>query len=169
MLPNLYRIPARDGFFIRLNDCLIFWELRMIKNKFCVYTTMIGDYEKLNEQPLAVGSAIPFICLTDNINLHSDTWQIRQVSPLFPADPIRSQRNLKIRPHLCIPEFDASLYIDNSVLLSHWPKNFDEFFDNKMDFLLPEHSYRSSVLDEFLAVSEAGFDDQNRIFEQLNH
>ena len=34
---------------------------------------------------------------------------------------------------------------------------------------IPEHSFRDTTLDEFLEVARLGFDDQNRIFEQLNH
>jgi len=61
----------------------------------CVYTALIGNYEKLNEQPVARQSGIPFICLTDDPKLSSETWRIVQVSPLFRADPVRSQRLLK--------------------------------------------------------------------------
>jgi hypothetical protein len=34
---------------------------------------------------------------------------------------------------------------------------------------LPAHCFHESVLDEFLEVARLGFDDQFRIFEQLNH
>src|SRR5688572_10939275 len=57
----------------------------------CVYTTLIGGYEPLNEQPVAASSRVPFVCLTDDPNLASDTWQIRHVTPLFGMDPVRSQ------------------------------------------------------------------------------
>ena len=81
----------------------------------CVYTTLIGGYEKLNEQPVATNSRLPFICLTDDPDLRSETWQIRRVEPLFSLDPIRGQRALKLLPHEHLPDFDYSIYIDNSV------------------------------------------------------
>lgn len=65
-----------------------------------VYTVLIGEYEKLNEQPLSKASAIPFVCLTDHPGLTSQTWQVQQVKPLFALDPIRSQRFLKFNAHL---------------------------------------------------------------------
>jgi FkbM family methyltransferase len=107
--------------------------------------------------------------LTDDPNLRSDTWQVRFVPRLFGMDPVRSQRDLKIRPHLYLPEFEVSLYIDNDVLLREQPRQIFELFDRSRGFCLPHHSYRETVLDEFLAVAEAGLDDQGRIFEQLNH
>jgi FkbM family methyltransferase len=133
----------------------------------CVYTCVIGDYEQLNEQAVAKESTIPFICLTDNARLTSETWKIIQVEPLFLADPIRSHRILKILPHRYLPNFDASLYIDNAVILIEPPENFlDEFAG---DFSLPTHSFRDNLLGEFLEVKKLGFDDEIRINEYLNH
>jgi hypothetical protein len=135
----------------------------------CVYTTLTGDYERLNEQPMAAQSAMPFICLTDDPDLKSGTWQIRRVAPLFGMDPIRSQRDLKIRPHIHVRDFDASLYIDNTVLLTQPPESVFERLFPASGFAVPRHSFRESVLDEFLEVARLGYDDQGRIFEQLNH
>jgi hypothetical protein len=130
---------------------------------------MIGRYEQLNEQPEAAASDIPFLCLTDDPDLRSETWQIRHVSPVFGMDPIRSQRDLKIRPHVHLPDFDSSLYIDNTVLLTVPPERLFERDFVSSGFSLPHHSGRSTTLDEFLEVSRLGLDDQGRIFEQLNH
>ena len=141
----------------------------MRETRMCVYTALTGRYEQLNEQPIAAQSRIPFICLTDDPDLRSGSWQVRQIRPKFGMDPIRSQRDLKLSPHLHLPEFDASLYIDNSVLLSELPERLFEDFEATPGFCLAEHSFRNSVLDEFLAVAESGLDDQSRIFEQLNH
>jgi Protein of unknown function (DUF616) len=135
----------------------------------CVYTALIGNYEPLNEQAVAAQSAVPFICLTDDPDLKSASWQIRQVKPVFGMDPIRSQREFKLRPHIHLAEFDASLYIDNSVVLSLPPESLFERFFPASGFAVPKHSFRESVLDEFLEVARLGFDDQGRIFEQLNH
>jgi FkbM family methyltransferase len=135
----------------------------------CVYTTLIGGYEKLNEQPVATASRLPFICLTDDPSLRSETWQLCKVTPLFGMDPVRSQRILKIRPHDYLPGFDCSLYIDNSVILTEPPEHVIERYLGPGGFSLPEHSFRESVLDEFLEVACQGLDDQNRVFEQLNH
>jgi hypothetical protein len=137
--------------------------------QLCVFTTLIGRYEHLNEQPLAAQSCIPFICLTDDPDLKSESWEIRQVSPVFGMDPIRSQRDFKLRPHLYLPDFDASLYVDNSVLITQPPECLFEGYFPASGFCLPEHSFRDSTLDEFLEVARLGFDDQSRIFEQLNH
>jgi len=138
-------------------------------SRACVYTTLIGRYEQLNEQPLAAQSRLPFICLTDEPELRSESWDCRLVSPVFPRDPVRSQRDLKIRPHVHLPEFHRSVYIDNSVVLTQPPERLLDLITDSDVFVVPEHSYRDTVLDEFLEVSRIGLDDNTRIFEQLNH
>lgn len=135
----------------------------------CVYTALIGRYEQLVEQPRAGDSAIPYICLTDDPELRSDTWQIRVVTPTFELDPNRSQRDFKIRPYLHLAEFGRSLYIDNTVRLTADPEELFALVPDDVPLALAPHSFRESVLDEFLAVASAGLDDQSRIFEQLNH
>lgn len=135
----------------------------------CVYTTLTGGYEKLNEQPVSGASRIPFICLTDDARLQSESWQVRLVPTLFRMDPVRSQRALKLRPHEYLPEFDASLYVDNTVLLSEPPEALLAQFLPEPGFCLPAHSFRASVMDEFLEVIRDGLDDENRILEQLYH
>jgi FkbM family methyltransferase len=135
----------------------------------CVYTTLIGGYEKLNEQPIAATSSLPFICLTDDPTLQSSTWQPRQVERVFDMDPIRSQRILKLRPHHYLPGFDCSLYIDNTVILTASPERVIEQYLGTAGFSVAAHNERESVLDEFLKIVERGLDDQGRVFEQLNH
>lgn len=135
----------------------------------CVYTILLGDYDVLNEQPAAARSTMRFICFTDDKTLTSETWETRVVSPILSMDPTRSQRDIKIRPHLYLPEFEESLYIDNTVILKVPPEQiFDAYFSNET-FALPTHSFRKNTLEEFATVLEMAFDDQARIFEQLNN
>lgn len=142
-----------------------------VQNTRCVYTTLIGSYESLNEQPVAASSAVPFICLTDDPSLQSETWQVVQVPTTFPMDPIRSQRLLKLGAHriTALADFDASLYIDNSVILKARPEEIFEKMPWKSGMGIALHSFRATVHDEFLEVARLGLDDQSRIFEQLNH
>lgn len=134
-----------------------------------VYTALIGEYEVLNEQPTAARSEIPFVCLTDNPHLQSQTWQIVQVKPLFELDPIRSQRVFKLRPYQYLPQYDQSLYIDNALVLDQPPEALFELANLETGFSLAPHPHRNKVIDEFWEVVQQGLDDSSRIFEQLNH
>ena len=48
------------------------------------------------------------------------------VDRLFPKDSHRSQRNLKIRPHLIFKDYKFSFYIDNTIVLKDKTENFIE-------------------------------------------
>jgi hypothetical protein len=135
----------------------------------CVYTSLTGGYERLVEQRMAARSTIPFICFTDDPHLKSESWQIRVVEPLFGSDPSRSQRDIKIRPHRHLTEFDASIYIDNSVIMDAPAEEIFERYATDRGIAVPLHSFRETVLDEFNAVARHQLDDQTRIYEQLNH
>lgn len=135
----------------------------------CVFTALIGNYEALNEQPLARDTPIPFICFTDDPGLRSETWQIRLVRPALALDPIRSQRDIKIRAHRHLPDFDASIYIDNSVVLREAPQALWDRCPSDHPLALFEHGFRDTLAEEFLEVARLGMDEPSRIFEQLNH
>lgn len=140
-----------------------------IPSEVCVYTALIGEHEGLNEQPAAHGSGIPFICLTDDPSLRSDSWEIRQVRPLLGRDPVRSQRAIKLRPHDYLPDFRASLYIDNTVLLRESPAEILRKYYPRSGFAIPQHSFRHKLADEFIRVYDEGLDEGARVVEQLNH
>lgn len=134
----------------------------------CVYTTLTSEYQSLREQPVAKESGIPFICFTDNPHLRSETWKIQFISRLFEMDPIRSQQDVKLRPHVYLPNAEASLYIDSTLQLAQIPEQLFGLQTQSGISLLQNHSFENLV-DEFLDVAENDFGDQSRIFEQLNH
>jgi hypothetical protein len=135
---------------------------------YCVYTSIFGKYEELNEQPVAEGSDIDFFCFTDDHNLTSKTWKIIQVEPILPTDFVRSSRVVKICPHRYLHDYDTSLYIDNRVRLKQSPDMiFRDLFPEQIDIALVEHSYRSSVLDEFNEILKGSYDDPGVVQQQL--
>lgn len=136
----------------------------------CVYTCLIGGYEALNEQPVAADSGLDFLCFTDDPGLTSASWRIVPHAPAFPLDPVRSQRVAKLSPQDLLPDYDVSLYIDNSVILKVPPEQvLARYLPAGTRAAMPGHSFRASVCDEFLEVIRLGFDDGPRVLEQLNH
>ncbi|GAA0278946.1 hypothetical protein LNAOJCKE_2266 [Methylorubrum aminovorans] len=137
--------------------------------KVCVYTALMGGYEDLNEQKVANESHFDFICFTDSESLESGTWDVKFITPLFDNDPQRSQRHIKIKPQVYLGDYDVTIYIDNSILLLRDPVHLLEQFDLECGLMLAPHSFRSTVLDEFIEVSRIGLDDVSRIMEQMGH
>lgn len=134
-----------------------------------VYTALMGRYEQLNEQPIATGTDVDFICFTDDPELTSTSWTIRLVSPRFPLDSIRSARYLKMLGPALLPDFDETLWIDNSVRLVTSPDRILDSWLADADIAIPRHSFRASVIGEFDAVATDGYDDPARVYEQLIH
>jgi hypothetical protein len=136
----------------------------------CVYTVLTGNYEALCEAEIARDSSWDFICLTDNPDLRSETWQVRQVSFPFAHDPGRNSRIPKACPHRYFPDYDMSLYIDNSVRLTQTPEQIvaDVFGADDWDWGVLQHSFRDSVRDEFNRVLRLNLDDPSRVIEQFN-
>lgn len=54
-------------------------------------------------------------------------------------------------------------------MLKEKPEEFIARYFPDSGLGVPEHSFRDTVLDEFLVVANDGLDDPSRIFEQLNH
>ena len=134
-----------------------------------VYRALVGGYEQLREEPVALETDIPFICITDDPDLTSETWTIVLADPRIPQDPARSARALKILGHPTLDDFDQTLWVDNTVELLRSP---DELFDiwlEHADVAAPLHSYRASVLGEAEAVINEGLDDFARVYEQITH
>ena len=139
-----------------------------------VYTILIGQNEGLNPQSQIKNSKLRHVCLTDNENLKSDDWEIIYVERLLPMDQYRSQRNLKIRPHLIFPEYKYSFYMDNTVSLKTKVEDFisNIFLTNIEDekaphFILPFHSFRDNLIDEFYECFSHNLDSDIRFFEQI--
>ena len=135
----------------------------------------MGEHEGLNEQPQIKFSKLKHFCFTDDINLKSDCWEMVYVSKLFPRDPHRSQRNLKIRPHYFLKDYKYSFYIDNTIVLKDTAENFIKMIinDKKLDdkypnIFLPFHSFRIDLMREFKECANLKLDTQSRIYEQLN-
>jgi hypothetical protein len=136
----------------------------------CVYTALFGGYETLLEQHVAARYDTDLICFTDDPSLASSSWQIRQVTPRFPLDPDRSSRFPKIMAHELLPDYDASIYIDNTVLLTRDPTEiFDDLLPVGVAMASIRHSYRDSVAAEFDAVVAAGVEAPWACAEQREH
>ena len=91
--------------------------------RLCVYTVLTEGFEDLLDQSVAEHSDVDFICFTDDPSIISNTWTIRPLELMFTQDPARSSRVAKLCTHRVLPEYDVSLYIDNTVRLRKTPES----------------------------------------------
>src|SRR5690606_41457491 len=84
-------------------------------NRKVIYTAIFGNYEGLLPQ-----KELPdwdFVCFTDNPSLVASPWKVRLVDPPLGEDYARSNRYIKINPHLFFPNYDVSIFIVGNVLV----------------------------------------------------
>lgn len=132
-----------------------------------VYTALFGQHEALLEQEVAADSALRFLCFTDNPALASTSWEMIYVEPLFMADPRRSQRDIKIRGHKLLAEFDQWLYLDNTVRLKVSPEEILDQWLVDADWAAIQHDAHESTWEEFEANLATNKDTSDRLNEQL--
>ncbi len=132
-----------------------------------VYTALFGAHEKLLEQDVARSSSARFICLTDDASLTSSTWEIGHVEPLFPADPRRSQRDIKIRGHQLLHESDVWMYIDNTVRLKAPPEKIVDAWLGDADWAAINQP-QETLWAEFEKNRELSKEVESRLNEQLS-
>ena len=133
-----------------------------------LYTALFGGYESLNELEV-IDPAVRAICFTDDPTLSSSTWEIVSVTPVFPSDPIRSQRRIKIVGHEALKEYEEWLYIDNTVRLLATASEILNSVLADHDLGIPRHSFRALLSDEFDEVRNHDVDSFERVTEQLTH
>lgn len=149
--------------------------------RIALYTALIGNYERPSEMltPNAVASngssGVDFFRFTDatdarNAVVRGDNgllWHEIHVRPRIPMDPIRSARAIKILGNSLLSDYDATVWIDNRILLKVRPcELLDRVLPSGADLAVPLHSYRDTLAHEFDAIIEGFIDDPHRVREQ---
>jgi hypothetical protein len=134
--------------------------------KGVVYTAVFAGYD---DQPhvAAPDPRLRYILFTDKPGLKARSpWEIRAAPRMF-ADPQLDARRIKILPHLLLPDFDVSLWIDaNSRLLR---TTYDDLrrLSECADFVLRRHALRSCLYREADSVLWHRLDARIRVKSQI--
>jgi hypothetical protein len=134
-----------------------------------VYQCLFGHSELFNDFAYRPAAGIDFICFTDDPELRSDFWDIRLV-PRGLLDPARAAKRIKALPHRFLPQYDRSLYVDNTVRLKERPDRiFERFLEPAQSPLVCfRHFERDCVYDEAEEIIRLEYDDPARVRTQMN-
>lgn len=140
----------------------------MSKNKIVCYTCITGEYDLLRT-PKVINKNIDYICFTDNLQLKSTVWQIKQIpDELQGLNAVKQQRIIKICPHRYLKEYDISIWVDGNVLIIGDLNEFISQYDlNKNSFYVRVHPKRNCVYDEAKECIRLGKDIFNNINLQI--
>lgn len=109
-----------------------------------IYTVLTGDYDRL-EQPRAVDAGYDYVCFTDQAG-RKGVWQLREI-PLASRNPVLRARYAKLHPHLLLPEYDLSVFMDANLCIAS-PEFYDVVAACKAEMAVLEHPERNCVYDE---------------------
>jgi hypothetical protein len=142
-----------------------------LKKKRVVYTCISGDYDQIKEIKIK-NPLIDYVCFTDNVNVKSNTWEIRKipewVSLLLKKEPLKIQRFIKLMPHLFFEKWDSSIYLDGSMRITKDIHDMFEVFE-KHDFVVPFHPKRKCIYDEGTVVIEKKLDLESVVKRQMDY
>lgn len=94
-----------------------------MKNRFCVYTALVGNYDEI-KQPLVVDDDFDYFLFSDDIDPQRiGVWEVR---PFGYKNEIatKTSRWPKLHPHILLSEYEASVYIDANIIIRS-----DAFYD----------------------------------------
>lgn len=131
--------------------------------KKCVYTAITGNYDTVKTFPKAEGWE--YVLFTDDKNLTSDFWQVRHVTKS--DNPVKQQRDIKIRSHHYLPEYDLTVYLDTTHTLTKDLNTFVEAF-YKGGMLLGKHPTRACVYQEAKQIISLGKATKQEVGRQMN-
>lgn len=133
-----------------VNAYRTFWDDSLKK---VIYTCISGPYDRLRE-PKYIEDGYDYICFTDQ-NFTSNIWNFRPIpEELDKLSQVKKQRCIKILPHLFLPEYDFSVWVDASVEIKG---SIDEYMEKNTKssngyFYVGEHPQRNCIYDEGKAV-----------------
>ena len=137
------------------------------KNRLVVYTAIIGQYDKIINPELIV-HGWDYVIFT-NMEVTTDTiYEVRKPSKKD-VDPVRMARYIKANPHILLPEYEYSLWIDGNVLLKSgsFEKQLNYYMDNNVDAVFRRHPIRSCMYEEIEKCIELLKDDFGLMLRQI--
>lgn len=120
-----------------------------IKNKVVIYSCITGKYDDI-QKPFIKEKNVKYILFTDNKNLKSKDWEIRNIPSNVPnfKDSVLINRYIKMHPKKLFPEYDYSYYIDGNIRIMSEVTSLINKVDNKTGLALHKHKARKCTYDE---------------------
>jgi hypothetical protein len=135
------------------------------KNKIVVYTCISGSYDLLKDV-VKKESDIDYICFT-NQDIKSETWEIRKIPKYLESlEQTKIARCIKILPHLFLPEYEISIWVDGNIQVLG---NINKFISENLTGYLSmcKHPDRICTYQEAEAVINLKKDNDDIVNKQV--
>jgi len=135
----------------------------MTNKSLVVYTALFGQYDDLLDP--APSDNCDYVCFTDNPLLKSEIWKIKVISLHFSEKMMN--RLYKIKPHIYLSNYKASLYIDSNIKILKDPILLFKKYSELSDFLAIRHIERDCIYSEGLSCIANRGTDFNLTLKQM--
>lgn len=138
------------------------------KKRRAIYTCISGNYDSIKEIE-GYDEDWEYICFTDSSRIgHTEHWEIREIPKVLDRlDPTRKARALKVLPHVFLPEFEETLWIDGTIEVLKSPSAFISRHTEPDDvFAISTHPDRTCIYEERDACIKFGKDDNKVLNKQ---
>ena len=108
-----------------------------------IYTVLTGGYDRL-EQPAVVSPDWDYICYGDHDG-KDGVWQLRTIP--FEGCPVIRARWAKMHPHILLPEYSCSVFMDANLRISA-PEFYETLLGSQAGIAILEHPERDCVWEE---------------------
>ena len=138
--------------------------------KYVLYSAIIGAYDDII-QPLIVDDDFDYIIFSDSIKEEKvGVWQIRQIDY---TNPIQTKvaRYVKTHPHLLLPEYKCSVWIDASVIIKsdYLYNRAKSLYADKVAISSMKHPNRDCIYDEAVAVVMYNFESEETVLKWIDY
>jgi len=128
------------------------------------YTAVFGNYDRIPGVNPDWGC--DFVCFTDSPELVSYGWRVVHVN-LNGESPAQANRRYKMLPHVFLPMYERSLYIDGNIRITEDPSSlFEKYLTHGM-ITIPHHQERACAYEEAKACIESGYIDRETAERQM--
>jgi len=131
------------------------------KDRIVVYTAIFGGYDLLLE-PRCAPKNIDYVCFTDNVNVKSNIWKIIPLNVERNLSVIKN-REIKILAHNYFPQYEYSVYIDGSFLITGDLTDLIKKYLANSNIACPKHPERHDIYEEAKACIELKKAEQEKV------
>lgn len=139
----------------------------MRTNEVVVYTALMDGYDFLRPAPESL-SGVDFICFSNCIESEvKNGWKIQKVLTK-PMGSVKHARMIKILPHIYLPRYEASLWVDANILIRDAiALIIDELYVSNIKIATFRHPFRQCIYDEAAACIDDNRDCKEIIQKQV--
>lgn len=139
-------------------------------NKKVIYTSLVGNYDTLQE-PQYIMKGWDYICFSNDwIAPKNSVWKVKPI-PYRTTDKLRLSRYAKLNPHKLLQKYVYSLWMDSNISVTNnlFEECINALIKEQVVIAIPKHFLRNCIYDEAKACIREGRERKSIIHKQIKY